>query len=310
MTKKEFLKKYNLTEDQFSGKEKVGGGLDLESLTSIPEGFNPTVGGYLDLRSLTSIPEGFNPTVGGDLDLRSLTSIPEGFNPTVGGYLYLESLTSIPEGFNPTVGGDLDLESLTSIPEGFNPTVGGGLDLRSLTSIPEGFNPTVGGYLYWKNNQRHIGANVPKVKKPILSWQDGKYTKIDGIFCEIISAHVKTLNDNQITIIRAKKINKEEYFFIARNVDFSAHGETIEKAISDLQFKIVAEKLKKEPINPDTEITVNHYRLITGACEFGVKNWMEQNGIKVESIKAVDLLPILKKTNAYGFDNFKKLITF
>ena len=67
----------------------MGGGLYLSSLTSIPEGFNPTVGGYLDLRSLTSIPEGFNPTVGGGLDLSSLTSIPEGFNPTVGGYLDL-----------------------------------------------------------------------------------------------------------------------------------------------------------------------------------------------------------------------------
>jgi len=43
------------------------------------------------LSSLTSIPEGFNPTVGGDLYLRSLTSIPEGFNPTVGGYLDLGS---------------------------------------------------------------------------------------------------------------------------------------------------------------------------------------------------------------------------
>ena len=71
-----------------------GGSLDLSSLTSIPEGFNPTVGGWLYLSSLTSIPEGFNPTVGGSLDLNSLTSIPEGFNPTVGGSLYLSSLTS------------------------------------------------------------------------------------------------------------------------------------------------------------------------------------------------------------------------
>ena len=70
------------------------GSLDLSSLTSIPEGFNPTVGGWLYLSSLTSIPEGFNPTVGGSLDLSGLTSIPEGFNPTVGGCLYLSSLTS------------------------------------------------------------------------------------------------------------------------------------------------------------------------------------------------------------------------
>ena len=50
---------------------------------------------------------------GGDLWLNSLTSIPDGFNPTVGGSLWLDSLTSIPEGFNPTVGGDLRLDSLT-----------------------------------------------------------------------------------------------------------------------------------------------------------------------------------------------------
>ncbi len=100
MTKTEFLKYANITEAQFLGYEPIPGSLDLGSLTSIPEGFNPTVGGSLDLESLTSIPEGFNPTVGGYLDLGSLTSIPEGFNPTVGGSLDLGSLTSIPEGFN------------------------------------------------------------------------------------------------------------------------------------------------------------------------------------------------------------------
>jgi hypothetical protein len=81
-----FLKKHGIPESQ-----EINGSLYLSSLTSIPEGFNPTVGGYLDLSSLTSIPEGFNPTVGGSLYLSSLTSIPEGFNPTVGGSLYLSS---------------------------------------------------------------------------------------------------------------------------------------------------------------------------------------------------------------------------
>ena len=91
MALKEFCKKYRITETQATGEDPIGGGLDLSSVTSIPEGFNPTVGGDLDLRSVTSIPEGFSPTVGGDLYLRSVTSIPEGFNPTIGGYLYLRS---------------------------------------------------------------------------------------------------------------------------------------------------------------------------------------------------------------------------
>ena len=277
---KEFCKKQNLTEKQFFGKEKMGGSLDLRSLTSIPEGFNPTVGGSLDLRSLTSIPEGFNPTVGGSLYLRSLTSIPEGFNPTVGGSLYLRSLTSIPEGFNPTVGGSLDL--------------------RSLTSIPEGFNPTVGGYLYLRSGIRasHKSLNP----KHIFSWQNGKYIKVDGILCEVL---IKRKNVYKIKV--AGKIT--ESYLVTDGNDW-AHGETLKKAKEDLHFKIISEKLKKEPIKKDTMITVQHYRLITGACESGCRYWMNTNGISKEKIKAIELLPLLEKTNAYGVDRFKKLITF
>ncbi|MBO7235141.1 MAG: hypothetical protein J6V05_00940, partial [Alistipes sp.] len=67
MTLKDFCKKYGLTIEQATGKEKIGGSLYLSSVTSIPDGFNPTVGGSLDLSSVTSIPDGFNPTVGGSL---------------------------------------------------------------------------------------------------------------------------------------------------------------------------------------------------------------------------------------------------
>ena len=66
MTTKQFCTRYDITEDQFYGREKIGGWLDLSSLTSIPEGFNPTVGGGLCLSSLTKgkatkrdIPDGY-----------------------------------------------------------------------------------------------------------------------------------------------------------------------------------------------------------------------------------------------------------
>ena len=159
MTLKDFCKKYGLTEDQATGKKHVGGNLYLRSVTSIPEGFNPTVGGYLDLCSVTSIPEGFNPTVGGNLYLGSVTSIPEGFNPTVGGYL----------------------------------------DLRSVTSIPEGFNPTVGGYLYLGSMTRYIGASVELPYIPIrYIWRNNDYIKVDGIFTKIISERGKVMRVQRI----------------------------------------------------------------------------------------------------------------
>jgi hypothetical protein len=196
--------------------------------------------------------------------------------------------------------------------------VGGGLDLGSLTSIPEGFNPTVGGGLYWKNSSKRIGADVPPINIPEveLTWKDGKYTKIDGIFCEIVSAHFT----NGTTIIRAKKVNKDEFFFIAKKDGFSAHGKTIQQAVDDLGFKVIAEKLKKSPINKDTEITVMHYRTLTGACDFGCREFMQRHNIpfnvvddktiEAAPMKAVDLLPLLEKSGAYGLDRFKKLITW
>ena len=229
MTKDQFLKKYNLTEDQFLGKEKVGG--------------------------------------------------------------------------------DLYLSSLTAIPEGFNPTVGGDLDLRSLTAIPEGFNPTVGGYLYLRSGSKHIGATVPEVKiKRDFFWdKDGKrYAWIDGLFSEILSERDHTINGETYRVMSSKRLNRDDHFFIVNKGDYYAHGEDLKKAFEDLEFKIVAEKLKSEPITPDTMVTVRHYRLITGACEMGCKQFVDQHHVTLP-IKASELFPLLERTSAYGFERFKKL---
>jgi hypothetical protein len=281
----------------------VGGGLYLGSLTSIPEGFNPTVSGYLYLRSLTSIPEGFNPIVGGNLYLSSLTLIPEGFNPTVGGYLNLRSLTSIPEGFNPTVGGSLDLNSLTSIPEGFNPTVGGFLDLRSLTSLPEGFNPTVGNYIV-------SNIDIPFTKldtsKPIY-WEsnDKKYIKVDGIFSEVINER-----DN---VIKVRNIGSTKNTYIVTDGEKYAHGDSIKEAQESLIFKITDQD-SSEFKNLDTtepqpiSTLIQAYRTITGACEFGVKNFIQRKNLEME--KKYPINHIIKLTkNEYGHQQFKEFFT-
>jgi hypothetical protein len=317
---KDFCKKHNITENQFKGIDKIEGYLDLRNLTSIPEGFNPTVGGSLDLRSLTSIPEGFNPTVegslylssltsipegfnptvGGDLDLRKLTSIPEGFNPTVGGSLDLECLTSIPEGFNPTVGGYLYLYSLTSIPEGFNPTVGGWLDLSSLTSIPEGFNPTVGGTLYLPKG---LTSNYTKLPENYLfSWQDEKYIKVDGIFTEVVK--------QKGNVYHVKKLNNNKVFYLITDGEKWSHGDTLQEAKEDLVYKVTnktKDDYKLLTLNSvlTFEEAVVCYRVITGACSFGVKDFVKNKLIKVE--KSYSIETIIEKTiGCYGNEEFKK----
>ena len=228
-----------------------------------------------------------NKEIGGSLDLRSLTSIPEGFNPTVGGSLYLRSLTSIPEGFNPTVGGYLDLRSLTSIPEGFNPTVGGSLDLRSLTSIPEGFNQ----------------SNVENKDVFPMYWQDGKYMMVDGVFGEIIS--------HKRNIFKLKRIDKDEIFYCVEKDGIFSHGNNIREAKDDLIYKI-SERANLEEFKSlklDSVLAfdkcIQLYRIVTGACAFGVKQFIESHDIEH---KPYTVAEIIEKTKGqYGAD---RLIAF
>ena len=69
MTNKEFLKLAKINEDHFYGRKKIEGNLWLNSVTQLPEGFNPNMGGWLDLRSVTQLPKRFYPKVGGNIKL-------------------------------------------------------------------------------------------------------------------------------------------------------------------------------------------------------------------------------------------------
>ena len=211
------------------------------------------------------------------------------------------------------ISGSLYLSSLTSIPEGFNQTVGGDLYLSSLTSIPEGFNPTVGGDLYLKNSTKRIRAEVKpiSINKNFFWKKNNKtYAKIDGIFCEIINEKETVINVDLYKVYNAKKINRDEFFVIINKGSYYSHGSDIKKAFEDLKFKIISEKLKKEPINKETMIDIKYYRIITGACEMGCQDWIKQNNIIEKEISAQELYRLLEKTNAYGFEKFKQLVTF
>ena len=257
---KDFCEKYNITENQFKGIDKIEGNLNL----------------YL----LTSIPEGFNPIVGGDLDLYSLTSIPNTFNPTVGGWL--------------------DLRSLTSIPDTFNPTVGGSLDLRSLTSIPDTFNPTVGGNLYLPK-----GLTCNKTELPsnyLFSWQDGKYIKVDGIFTEVVK--------QKGNVYHVKKLNDDKIFYLITDGERWSHGDTLKEAKEDLVYK-VTNKTKDDykNLNKNSILTFEEavvcYRVITGACSFGVKDFVKNKLEKVEKEYSIETI-IEKTIGCYGNENFKE----
>ena len=194
-----------------------------------------------------------------------------------------------------SINGSLYLSSLTSIPDSEflkNTSINGSLDLSSLTSIE-------------KETTRN---NIKTIKQGYNKKINSCY--FDGILSKVISVKER----NGITIF------KTQFNYIAKKGKYTAHGKTVKQSISDLDFKIVSKKLKNEPIMSDTKITVKHYRLITGACDEGVRSWMQANSIpfkivdertvEVKPILASELLTILENTNAYGLSKFKSLIKF
>jgi len=321
----------------------AGDYLDLSSLTTLPEGVSLTTGGSLYLSSLTTLPEGVSLTAGGSLylsrltsikqwsictlylassaraaaaiescvalkiflrsissasgdslDLSSLTTLSEGVSLTAGGSLYLNCLTTLPEGVSLTAGGHLDLRSLTTLSEGVSLTAGGSLDLRSLTTLPEGVSLTAGGSLNLSSQTLPATITRPWFESPCK-----KYLIADGKASEIVS--------KQRNLYTVRHFGSNQDSFVAVSSKFCAHGSTEKEAKDDLRFKQAQHRMQNEPIGNDTPITVDRYRAITGACREGVRNWMSSNGI-TEGIPAGKLLPILRKTNAYGLSSFEKLL--
>ena len=214
-------------------------------------------------------------------------------------------------GNNLTVGGWLDLRdtNITALPD--NLTVGGSLDLSgtNITALPD--NLTVGGWLDLS------GTNITaqkEIKKPTrdfmfkfnlsvetkLSWHNGKYRKIDGVFCETI----KTYSN----ILKVKVGGGIAFIFQKDNI--SAHGETVRQAYMDWLFKTSPRNVEEYKSIDKTESKpleywVLAYRTITGACQYGTNNFLSNNKDKVK--KQMTLQDVITATEGqYGSHTFKE----
>ena len=204
-----------------------------------------------------------------------------------------------------TVGGSLDLQGtgITSLPDGL--TVGGYLNLRNtgITSLPDGL--TVGGYLYMQGTgitslPGQVNKNVHPF--PLLEWQKGKYIFVDERFSEVVS--------KKGNVYKLKDVNKNNsYYLITDGNGKYAHGETIKDAREDLLYKISnRDKSKFEGLDVNKKMTfidcIEMYRVITGACAAGTRNFIESKGVKRKSFSVVEVAEL---TNGnYGSDSFKQ----
>ncbi len=161
-----------------------------------------------------------------------------------------------------------------------------------------------------KNKLIAVLASIVDGKKLLADeWyklEGGKFVHVDqsdGIFSRVKSikkiggATVKTV------IIDGKK--KKSYIYISGGK--SAHGETIEKAKSDLRFKISDRDMAKfkewKVLDEKTlDEVIEAYRIITGACEQGTRNFVDSQG-KLPNKLTVSAV-IERTKGAFGNDKF------
>lgn len=180
-----------------------------------------------------------------------------------------------------------------------NLTVGGHLDLEltNISELPD--NLTVGGYLNLRGTNI---SELPDNKKEtsFLSWKNGKYIKVDGVFCEVIA--------NKGSIWKCKKVNKNnEFYIVMDNEGNYSHGSTLKEAKEDLIYKITNKcKDDYKDFTKKSVLSFNEmiecYRVITGACSFGVKDFIKSNNIQKKEISIQEVIKLTE--GSYGASEF------
>ena len=166
----------------------------------------------------------------------------------------------------------------------------GSVYLESLTTLPDNVKFENHGSVYLRS----------------LTGKTLKYRDEEVKFLEVDNSTMIILNKKEedgVTIYNAKyfgggKISDLKQCYIAEKDGYSAHGETEIDAIDDVNFKILSENFdKKELINIIIKrgtVTGNDYRLITGACRLGVKQFKEVNNITERELPLERVLNIIK----------------
>ncbi len=144
---------------------------------------------------------------------------------------------------------------------------------------------------------------VAKVKEPSFeTWLERGIVKADGITRRFVSK-------KKIGAIESFEVQDDfgvKSFLVKKGNTFS-HGKTIKEAKDSLKYKISSRDVTPfKKWNLSTVVTqskmIEAYRVITGACEYGVRGFMEGKKVpaKLSVKKAIELT-----SGAYGSEQFK-----
>jgi hypothetical protein len=258
-----------------------------------------TVGGDAYFRGWTGSAPKLT-TVGGDAWFQGWTgSAPRLI--TVGGYADFQGWTGSAPKLT-TVGGDAWFQGWAgSAPK--LATVGGGAWFRGWTgSAPK--LTTVGvdaDFRGWTNNTGNVKTNVSAEELRAAFLADG-FLYADGILAEIVQ--------QRGNVYRVRIVGKSVIGYVVTNGNGAhSHGATLKEARDGLIFKLTdRDTTRFKAWTLETKVTladaVQAYRAITGACEQGVRLFIEKRGGVAKSLAVREIVEMTR--GEYGAEVFRK----
>ena len=162
--------------------------------------------------------------------------------------------------------------------------LGGNVYFYSLTTLPKGVEFNNKGGVYFRSlaspHQTYRGKKV-------------KLINIDGYTMLVTSEKTQ----GEYSICKAKyfgggDILKLKSCFLASKDNVWAHGNTVKSAIEDIQFKLIEQSNKQEiihKIKSSKVVTVNDFRVLTGACREGIRQHLSNLGIDMDSVESLSI---------------------
>ncbi|RDY58471.1 leucine-rich repeat domain-containing protein [Flagellimonas nanhaiensis] len=189
----------------------------------------------------------------------------------------------------------------------------GAFDGNQLTSIEIPNSVTHIGSGAFRGNQL-TSIEIPNSVTHIGDWAfDGNVRIIQGnksirMIDGIATVMRKKRKVSDMTIYEGKFFNRDKKCFVASKGEYWAHGHTIREAIDDVVFKFMQEDSNIEEVVSNIKksqiMTVNQFRLLTGACRAGCQNFLEQRKMKKTSFPLNEALDILN--GQYGWSRIQE----
>ena len=246
-------------------------------------------------------------SVGGTLSIQPSASLAA--LTSVGVSLYIYSSAKLEAPALTSVGADLYIQPSAKLEAPALTSVGGHLSIQPSAKLEAPALTSVGGTLYIQPSAKLEAPKVIYNDKNALalcrkslndSFAKNGFVLADGILAKLIS--------RRGPVSRVIICGKNEISYLVTDGENYAHGKTLKEARESLIYKITSRDTSEFKVWRLDEIVtkrdaIRAYRAITGACEAGVRTWMEQRKTP-ESISIKDIIKLTE--GSYGAREFKE----